>query len=211
MAWDKVKRLFVVSSEQRGRPAPSATPEDLAAIEAQVSSDLAALELPPGQVGSLPPDTPPEALQGTIDFQALYDQAGIPNTDEVEQLERFLGGLDDSLPQASRLAAAKAFLNAIGKAPVDVVNDAGRKIEVVRAVGEAKGGDASRRKDELQQEISRLQGEIEECRTAMQTVNAELESVRAQCATEEGRLQGARVFFGHLGTGAGAPTPAPAK
>jgi hypothetical protein len=195
VAWDKVKRLFVVSDERRA-PAPS----DLAQVEAQVNADLAALELPQGPPVSLPPDTDPASLSGTIDFQALYDQAGIPNTDEVEQLERFLVGLDDSLPQASRLAAAKAFLNAIGKAPADVVGDAGRKIEVVRAVGEAKGGDASRRQNELQQEINRLQAEIEECRRAMEGVNAELESVRGQCAAEEGRLQGARVFFGHLGS-----------
>jgi hypothetical protein len=195
VAWDKVKRLFVVSDD-RSR---ELTPEEMTQVEGQVDADLAGFELPPGQVAHLPPDTDPQALRGTIDFQALYDQAGIPDTDEVEQLERFLGGLDDALPQASRLAAAKAFLSAIGKAPADVVGDAGRKIEVVRAVGEAKGGDASHRQNELQQEINRLQSQIEECRTAMEQVNAELESVRAQCAAEEGRLQGARVFFGHLG------------
>lgn len=195
MAWDKVKRLFIQSDEGHHVPDPG----DLAQVQAQVEADLAALELPPGQVAHLPADTDPSALSGTIDFQALYDQAGIPNTDEVEQLERFLGGLDNSLPQASRLAAAKAFLSAIGKAPGDVVNDAGRKIQVVRAVGEAKGADASQRQNELQQEINRLQDQVEECRRAMQSVNGELEAVRAQCATEEGRLQGARVFFGHLG------------
>ncbi len=194
MAWDKVKRLFIQSD---GPHVPE--PGDLAQVQAQVEADLAALELPPGGAISLPPDTDPASLGGTIDFQGLYDQAGIPNTDEVEQLERFLGGLDDTLPQASRLAAAKAFLSAIGKSPNDVVGDAGRKIQLVRAVGEAKGADASRRQNELQQEINRLQDQVEECRRAMQEVNGELESVRAQCATEEGRLQGARVFFGHLG------------
>ena len=194
MAWNKVKRLFIQSD---GPQVPE--PGDLAQVQAQVEADLAALELPPGQAAHLPADTDPAALVGTIDFQTLYDQAGIPNTDEVEQLERFLGGLDDTLPQASRLAAAKAFLSAIGKAPADVVGDAGRKIQVVRAVGEAKGADASHRQNELQQEINRLQDQVEECRRAMQSVNGELESVRAQCAAEEGRLQGARVFFGHLG------------
>jgi hypothetical protein len=198
MAWEKMKRLFVVS-EAPERYASVPSPSDLAQVEAQVNADLAALELPSGQVATLPPGTDRSALTGTIDFQALYDQAGIPDTDEVEQLERFMGGLDDSLPQASRLAAAKAFLGAIGKSPTDVVTDAGRKIEVVRAVGEAKGSEASGRQNELQQEVNRLQAQVEECRRAMEAVNAELESVRAQCAAEEGRLQGARVFFGHLG------------
>lgn len=195
MSWKKVKRLFVVSEDDP----QAATPSDLSAVEAQVDADLAALELPAGQVGTLPVGTDAGALKGNIDFQALYDQAGIPNTDEVEQLEKFLEGLDSSLPQASRLAAAKAFLGAIGKSPGHVVDDAGRKIQVVRAVGEVKGTDAANRQTELQGEINRLQGEIEQCRSAMEQINAELENVRHQCAVEEGRLQAARVFFGHLG------------
>ncbi len=195
MSWKKVKRLFVVAEDQH----EAATPGDLSQVEAQVDADLAALELPAGQVGTLPSGTDPGALKGTIDFQGLYDQAGIPNTDEVEQLEKFLEGLDNTLPQASRLAAAKAFLSAIGKSPNHVVEDAGRKIQVVRAVGEVKGTDASNRQRELQSEISRLEGEIEQCRSAMESINAELENVRHQCAVEEGRLQAARVFFGHLG------------
>jgi len=196
VSWKKVKRLFVVSEDDQGG---AATPGDLSAVEAQVDADLAALELPAGQVGSLPAGTDPAALKGSIDFQGLYDQAGIPNTDEVEQLEKFLEGLDNTLPQASRLAAAKAFLSAIGKSPNHVVDDAGRKIQVVRAVGEVKGTDASNRQNELQSEISRLEAEIEQCRAAMEQINGELENVRHQCAVEEGRLQAARVFFGHLG------------
>jgi hypothetical protein len=195
VSWTKkVKGLFVVSEGEAG----SATPSDLSAVEAQVDADLAALELPAGQVGTLPEGTDPAALKGTIDFQTLYDQAGIPNTDEVEQLEKFLGGLDNTLPQASRLAAAKAFLSAIGKAPDHVMKDAARKIEVVRAVSEVKGTDASNRQNELQAEITRLEAQIDECRTAMETIRAELESVRHQCTTEEGRLQAARIFFGAL-------------
>jgi len=196
VSWKKVKRLFVVAEDEQHA---AATPGDLSQVEAQVDADLAALELPAGQVGTLPSGTDPGALQGTIDFQGLYDQAGIPNTDEVEQLEKFLEGLDNTLPQASRLAAAKAFLSAIGKSPNHVVDDAGRKIQVVRAVGEVKGTDASNRQRELQTEIARLEGEIEQCRSAMESINAELENVRHQCAVEEGRLQAARVFFGHLG------------
>ena len=193
MSWKKkVKGLFVVSDEE----GTSSTPGDLSQVEAQVDADLAALELPAGQVGTLPAGTDPGALKGTIDFQGLYDQAGIPNTDEVEQLEKFLEGLDNTLPQASRLAASKAFLSAIGKAPDHVMKDAARKIEVVRAVGEVKGSDASNRQNELQTEIARLEAQIDECRTAMEGIRAELESVRTQCATEEGRRQAARRLLG---------------
>jgi prefoldin subunit 5 len=204
VAWNKIKRLFI--EEQPGAYVPS--PRSDAAVDpgalaadplVHSDADLAALELPPDKVGSLPPQTDPSTLTGSIDFQALYDQAGIPNTDEVEQLEKFLSGLDDSLPQASRVAAAKAFLGAIGKSSADVITDAGRKIEVVRAVDQAKSGEVSKRRTELQTEIDRLTAEIEKCKHSMEDVNGELESVRSQCTVEESRLQGARIFFGQLG------------
>lgn len=190
MSWNKFKSLFVVTE---GSEAPPAKDADA------ILKDLEKYELPAGEVGTLPASTPAAALSGTIDFQALYDEAGIPNTDEVEALERFLTGLDASLPQAARVAAAKAFLSAIGKSTNDVLGDAGRKIGVVRAVGEAKLADVERATTGHQSRINDLQRQIDEERVAIQNLQRELEEVRAQCATEEARLQGARVFFGYLG------------
>jgi hypothetical protein len=192
MSWNKIKGLFV---EQEGGAPQAETSQDVDAVLA----DLKKYELPAGQVGTLPDGTAPGALTGQIDFQALYDQAGIPNTDEVESLERFLQGLDTSLPQASRLAAAKAFLGAVGKSPNDVVNDAGRKISVVRAVAEAKLTDTRAASTDRQNVIADLQRQIDEHRAAIQGFESDLESVKQQCTVEESRLQGARVFFGNVG------------
>ncbi len=196
MGWNKLKSLFVVSSE----PAPQtgAAAPDLAGIDPELAKYL----VPPegGGAATLPPTADPAQLTGAIDFQALYDQAGIPNTDEVEALEKFLGGLDESLPQSSKLAAAKAFLGAIGKAPSDVLTDAERKIKVVRAVEGSKRTEVDQSVAGLQAKIDDLQRQIDEQRAAMEAASKDLESVRAQCATEEARLQGARVFFGAVGT-----------
>jgi hypothetical protein len=189
MAWSKLKSMFVVSDA----PASSSSNPD------DVLKDLEKYQLPEGQVAPLPAGTAPEALSGQIDFQALYDQAGIPNTDEVEAVERFLAGLDDSLPAASKVAAAKAFLGAIGKAAADVLNDAGRKITVVRAVGETKRADTDKAVGERQALIADLQRQIDEQRAAIEAFQKDLESVRSQCSVEEGRLQGARMFFGQVG------------
>jgi hypothetical protein len=193
MAWNKLKSMFVVSDE----PAASAT-TDLD----QTLKDLEKYELPPGEVAPLPPGTSPAALSGQIDFQALYDQAGIPNSDEVEALERFLGGLDTNLPESSKTAAARAFLGAIGKSPQDVLTDAGRKITVVRAVGDAKRADTDQAVAQRQGAIAELQRQIDEQRAGIEALQKDLESVRTQCAVEEGRLQGARMFFGYVGEAA---------
>jgi len=195
MAWSKLKSMFVVSDA----PAPAPADPD------QVIADLEKYQLPQGEGAPLPDGTSPAALSGQIDFQALYDQAGIPNTDEVEAVERFLNGLDASLPDASKLAASKAFLSAIGKSVADVVKDAGRKITVVRAVQDAKQADTQKAAGERQAAIAALQKQIDDHRAAMEAMQRDLESVRSQCAVEESRLQGARMFFGHVSD---APDPA---
>lgn len=189
MAWNKIKSMFVVTDQPAS---PAGMDPD------QVLQDLAKYELPPGEVAALPEGTSGAALSGQIDFQALYDQAGIPNTDEVESLERFLGGLDETLPDASKLAAARAFLGAIGKATGDVVNDAGRKIAVVRAVADAKRADSDKAVTQRQAAIAALQKQVDEHRASIEAEQRDLETVRAQCAAEESRLQGARMFFGHV-------------
>jgi hypothetical protein len=187
--------MFVVSDQ----PAPEASDPD------QVLADLDKYQLPPGDAAPLPAGTSAAALSGQIDFQALYDQAGIPNTDEVEALERFLSGLDESLPDASKLAASKAFLGAIGKGASDVVTDAGRKITVVRAVADAKRADTDKAVSDRQSAIAALQKQVDEHRASIEAMQRDLESVRGQCATEESRLQGARMFFGHVTEAPEAP------
>jgi len=190
MAWNKLKSLFVQTDSPK-----DAADAAMAELEKyHLPADAAA-----GEDVDLSQVSSSTGASGELDFQALYDQAGIPNTDEVEALERFLHGLDETLPQTSKLAAAKAFLSAIGKAPTDVLKDAGRKINVVRAVADAKRVDVEKVTSEKQAAISELQKQIDEHRSAIEGLNREIESVRDKCATEEGRLQGARAFFGAVG------------
>ncbi len=194
MSWgQKLKSVFIVA-DTPGRTAD------------QVLADLEKYALPeaPEPVVALPEGTAPAGLTGSIDFQTLYDQAGIPNTDEVEALERFLGGLDSNLPDTSKLAAARAFLGAIGKSPADVITDSGRKIDVVRAVADAKRADSEKAVGERQATINELQRQIDEQRAAIEGLQKDLESVRAQCVVEESRLQGARMFFGYVSEGPGS-------
>lgn len=182
-------------SDAKSVTGPSAnSTEDQAAVDAAI----ARYQVPPEPAVALPRDTDSAALSGTVDFQALYDTAGIPNTDEVESLESFLHELDTELPQTSKLAAAKAFLKATSRSSVDVLNDAARKIKVVRAVEASKIEESRNSIAQQQTSIDQLQKQIDELRTAMEAANRDLEGVRSQCTTEEARLQGARMFFGAM-------------
>ena len=205
MAWNKIKSLFIVQ-ENDPSGAPAATSDDHAVIEAELQK----YQVPPSEPpAALPSDTDPAKLSGTIDFQAMYDTAGVPNTDEVEALEKFLTELEGDLPQASKLAAAKAFLKAIGKSSVDVLNDAARKIKVVRAIDEGKSNDTRSAITREQAAIDELQKQIDEHRSSMEAMKRDLEGVRQQCVSEESRLQGARMFFGAMDKLADTPPPAP--
>ncbi len=197
-SWSKVKGLFW----QSGGSAPGSEAEISDAEFAELMSTEHAV--PEQAVDGVDPNQVAISGSGadvTIDFQAQYDLAGIPNTDEVEQLERFLGGLDQNLPQASRLAAAKAFLGAVGKSVQDVLRDAESKIGRVRAI---RTGQEQATRAALAEEDARIQeltATIEQHRARIQERSTELEAVRRACLVEESRLQAARVFFGNATAG----------
>jgi hypothetical protein len=205
-SWNKVKELFWQAGEPAAGAEPSGSPaEELS--DAEFAEMLAASPhaVPPAQSVE-PVTTVNVALAGdpahvTIDFQAQYDLAGIPDTDEVEQLENFLSRLDSSLPNASKLAAAQAFLGAIGKARDDVLGDAARKIQRVRGIVAGKEQEVAALLTEEQAQITALERQIEAHRQRMEALNRELEGVRHACLVEESRLQAARVFFGNVEPG----------
>lgn len=219
MSWKKVTNLFWQSSNDGSSASGSATSDadgevmsddDFAAFLAADANFLPPDELPATEVAdpaaaalssaALPPrklDGDGDIAAAEIDFQAEYDRAEIPDTDEVEQLENFLQRLDPQLPRDSKLAAAEAFLGAIGKDPSAVLDDASRKIHAVRALGRAHSSRAEADITSESAAIAELEAQIELHRERIQDTQAALECVTKACALEESRLQAARVFFGH--------------
>ena len=205
MGWKSVKNLFWQSGDGEAEIDPEEmSDEEFAAMLSE--SEHAVPEHPVESVDPQGVEFHAGGAAGVeIDFQAQYDSAGIPNTDEVEQLERFLNGLDQALPHASKLAAAKAFLGAIGKSKQDVLTDAERKIDRVRGIRKGVEESTAGAMQQEQASIEALQAKIEEHRKRMEDMNRELEGVRHSCLVEESRLQAARVFFGNVAGGGGEP------
>jgi hypothetical protein len=211
MSWKKVRNLFWQSGEGGAAPQAPAAPaapsagggegelsdEEFAAI-LQGSPHAVAKDVPPAPVDAATVKVTADGDGVHIDFQDQYDSAGIPDTDEVEQLENFLARLDASLPKASKIAAAEAFLGAIGKNKAAVLEDAGRKIQCVRGILQAREEVTRQSIASEQGEIDALQQKIEEHRARMEDMNRQLEGVRQACLVEESRLQAARVFFGNI-------------
>jgi hypothetical protein len=203
-SWSKVKGLFWQSGageEGAGSEQPISDQE----FAELLNTDHA---VPERSVEPVDPTTIGMSNDGrnvVIDFQTQYDAAGIPNTDEVEQLERFLSGLDQNLPQASKLAAAKAFLGAVGKSVDHVLRDAEYKIERVRAIRAGQEQVTQSSLGEEQAAIQELTTQIEQRKARMEDLSRELEGVRRACLVEESRLQAARVFFANANAPAQKP------
>jgi hypothetical protein len=198
--WKSVRNLFWVSNGASGK-VPEAGGEELSDEEFEALLSSSEHAVPPGVSEPVPSEALKLGAQEgvvALDFQAQYDLAGIPNTDEVEQLEGFLSRLDGSLPQASKLAAAEAFLGAIGKDRSAVLLDAERKIKRVRGILSAMEAEAQQALAREQAEIDELNRRIEQHRHQMEGINRHIEGVRHACHVEEARLQGARVFFGNV-------------
>jgi hypothetical protein len=202
--WNKVKGFFWQSPEDEASDSAAAVADGEALTDEEFAAMLATSEhaVPADAADAVPPgsfetrSTAGGAVE--IDFQHQYDLAGIPDTDEVEQLESFLGRLDGSLPKASKIAAAEAFLGAIGKDPQAVMADAERKIRRVRGLLQAAETETRQAFAQEQAQIDALQTQIEQHRQRMEDMNRQLEGVRVACLAEESRLQATRVFFGNV-------------
>jgi len=198
--WKKVRSLFWQPGAAEGGAAPggdSLSDEDFAALLATSEHAVA-----PDAADPVDPATVSvtAAADGAlaIDFQAQYDAAGIPDTDEVEQLEGFLNRLDASLPKASKIAAAEAFLGAVGKDRDAVMLDAERKVKRVHGLLQASEAETRAALATEQAAIDQLLQQIDAHKQRMEDLNRHLEGVRRACLVEESRLQAARVFFGSV-------------
>ncbi len=210
-----VKSLFWQSGDEGEGGASEAPIEGLEGGDDEFTAEELAAFIGEGDPHTVPADAvdpvPVETIAVTtsevgavaIDFQAQYDTAGIPDTDEVEQLENFLERLDPNLPHASKIAAAQAFLGAIGKDKNAVLADAERKIMRVHGILQAKQQETEQTLASQQAAIDELQAKIDAQREQMETARAELEGVKKACLIEESRLQAARVFFGEVNPPAG--------
>lgn len=202
--WNKVKGLFWQSPDDQRSDSDAALDESDPLTDEDFAAMLATSEhaVPPEAADAVPlasietQSTATGAIE--IDFQHQYDLAGIPDTDEVEQLESFLGRLDGSLPKGSKIAAAEAFLGAIGKDRQAVMDDAERKIRRVHGLLQTVEIETRQALEQEQSQIDALQAKLEEHRQKMQDINRHLEGVRVACLTEESRLQATRVFFGNV-------------
>jgi hypothetical protein len=156
--------------------------------------DLGAIEVP----ASAPP--PVVGADGTVDFGAIYGQAGLPRSPfTAEQTLDMLAGLPPELPLETKRQTIKVTLGAMGKAigatPETIVADASRKLAALAAYSESVAKQTAEFVAAGEFEIAALQAQIEEKRRALVDAQQRQAEVQRLCSGESDRLDDVLEFF----------------
>jgi hypothetical protein len=197
-AWKKVRNLFWQGGEQ-GAPAAGGAGGEGELSDEEFAAMLSGSPHAEPQGGAEPDDA--STVQMSAMRLAGWRSTFRRNTTRREfehrrgrELENFIARLDQSLPQASKIAAAQAFLGAIGKDKAAVFGDAERKIMRVRGIAQAKGRETRAAMRRRQAQIAELRRRSRRAPAARRGTDRHLEAVRSACLVEESAAGFARVL-----------------
>lgn len=192
-----------------------ATVETDSRIQAQAEGTEVSADSPLETLSPIPSTSPvsstaddasldPMALlnaEGNIDFGLVFARAAVPSSASftAEQALSMLHSMPSDLPLRVKRLTVKATLDAVGQAvgatPMDIVDDAGRKITAL----EAFITEASERAQELRNaedtEIDRLRATIIERETEKSAISQREETLFLSCRTKISDLDQVMAFF----------------
>jgi hypothetical protein len=142
--------------------------------------------------------TPPPAPGGTVDFDKVFDAAGIA-ADARERVTRTLDLLN-SLPSDTDPAVKKQIVFASLKAfgvPIDNIIEAGaQELQALEGYIRAGAADTTSVTDEAEKRIKQYEEEIVKLREVMQERVQEQQTVVKNCNTRKLEVQKVLEFFG---------------
>ena len=186
---------FIVHDPPAGGSADS--PDD------RPSADAADPRVGAGGPGAQPElkvfsSTPPAAPGGNVDFDKVFDAAGI-GTEERERITR-TQQLLESLPPGTDEAVKKQIVMASLKAfgvPIDKIIESGaEEIQALEAYIRAGAADTDKVATEGDQRIKQYEEEVVKLRTVMQQRVAEQNAVIQNCNARKLDVQKVLEFFG---------------
>jgi hypothetical protein len=184
---------FVTQDQQSGAAQPEETPEQEPGRRRTAERRPPAAE--PLNVFATPP---PPAPGGAVDFEKVFDAAGIP----AEARERVTRTMDllNSLPVDSDANVKKQIVFASLKAfgvPIDNIIEAGaQQLQALEAYIRAGAADTSTVADEADQRVKQYEQEIVKLRQVMQERVQEQQEVVKNCNARKLEVQKVLEFFG---------------
>jgi len=141
---------------------------------------------------------PPAATGGKVDFNGVFDAAGIgrEDRDRISKADELLGSLPAETPVAVRKQIVEASLKAFG-VPIDKIIETG--VEEIQALeGYIRSGAADTQKvlEESTRRVQQYEDEIRNIRTVMEQRVQEQQAVSAACNARKLDVQRILEFFG---------------
>jgi hypothetical protein len=183
---------FVTQDQQSGAAQPEEIPEQEPGRRRTAPGSSPAEPL---NVFATPP---PAAPGGAVDFEKVFDAAGIP-ADARERVTRTMDLLN-SLPADTDANVKKQIVFASLKAfgvPIDNIIEAGaQQLQALEAYIRAGAADTTTVADEADQRIKQYEQEIVKLRQVMQERVQEQQEVVKNCNTRKLEVQKVLEFFG---------------
>lgn len=180
---------FVVQDPPAGGTADAVPSDD----DALIQSAAAQSEVP--QVFS---SEPPPAPGGEVDFDAVYEAAGI-TAEEHQRITRTLDLLN-SLPPGTEETVKKqivmASLRAFGVPIEKIIESGAEELQALEAYIRGGARDAEKETSDAELRIKQLEEEIANLRSAMQQRVDEQQKVMRACNTKKLEVQKVLEFFG---------------
>lgn len=189
---DKVSRPDVAPVRNEPVSAPK-----IQTVE-QIVSNTAGPSL--DEIKSAASAAPSPVPSGEIDFQAIYQQAGIPVAAfTVEQTLDMLAKLPADLPLDTKRQMLKVTISsmgtAIGATAESIVTDATRKLSALSGYADSAAKRTKEYVNSTEQEIIELQKQIDEKKASIQKTMSALEQISTACHNEADRLDDVLEFF----------------
>jgi hypothetical protein len=188
--WGSTVLGWFIVQDGSGASAESAAVPDAAAT----STDA----VPPGATPAFFQKDPPAAIGGQVDFDAVFDAAGI----EAEERQRVAKAIDllQSLPAETPVAVRKQIVEASLKAfgvPIDKIIEAGvGEIQGLEGYIRTGAADTQKLLQESAQRIQEYEEQIRQIRTVMDQRVREQQAVVKACNDKKLTIQQILEFFG---------------
>jgi hypothetical protein len=185
---------FVVQDEKDGQQRPADEYRPFSDADKKAVQRAAAEK--PIEVFSTPP--PPPAPGGTVDFDKVYEAAGIDEeergrvTKTLELLNSLPPGTDDAVKKQIVMASLKAF-----GVPIEKIIEAGaQELQALEAYIRSGATDTETLSNEADQRIKQYEEEIVKLRTVMQQRVEEQAAAVRSCNSKKLEVQKVLEFFG---------------
>jgi len=198
----RVLGLFIERDPRPDEEIPPA-PDGTAAVDAEASPEAAVAAPTPGPEVFQTAPPAPEAGTGNVDFDAVFDAAGIPAEErgQVDRARELLANLPAETPAAVKKQIVAASLKAFGIPIEQIVAASTQEIQALEGYIQAGATQAESFRAEAERKAAAFEQEIQRIREAAEARVREQQAASSACSAKKQEVQLILDFFGAGGPG----------